>query len=48
LVRSGTNLPVAMDPQRAVLVFSLILVMCLGSAAVAMRRLGDADPAEIF
>lgn len=48
LVRSGTNLPVAMDPQRALLVFSLILVMCLGSAAVAMRRLGDADPAEIF
>jgi putative ABC transport system permease protein len=48
LVRSGTNLPVAMDHQRALLVFSLILVMCLGSAAVAMRRLGDADPAEIF
>jgi len=48
LVRSGTKLPVAMDPQRALLVFSLILVMCLGSAAVAMRRLGDADPAEIF
>ena len=48
LVRSGTNLPVAMDPQRALLVFILILVMCLGSAAVAMRRLADADPAEIF
>ena len=48
LVRSGTNLPVAMEPQRALLVFSLILVMCLGSAAVAMRRLADADPAEIF
>ena len=48
LVRSGTNLPVGMEPQRALLVFSLILVMCLGSAAVAMRRLGDADPAEIF
>ncbi|HBH72124.1 MAG TPA: ABC transporter [Synechococcales bacterium UBA10510] len=48
LVRSGTNLPVAMEPQRALLVFGLILVMCLGSAAVAMRRLADADPAEIF
>jgi putative ABC transport system permease protein len=48
LVRSGTKLPVAMDPQRALLVFILILVMCLGSAAVAMRRLADADPAEIF
>lgn len=48
LVRSGTRLPVVMDPCRAVLVFSLILVMCLGSAGLAMRRLGDADPAEIF
>jgi putative ABC transport system permease protein len=48
LVRAGTRLPVVMDPQRAVLVFSMILVMCMGSAALAMRRLGDADPAEIF
>ena len=48
LVRSGTRLPVVMDPQRAVLVFTMILVMCMGSAALAMRRLGDADPAEIF
>jgi putative ABC transport system permease protein len=48
LVRSGTRLPVAMDPQRALLVFAMILVMCMGSAALAMRRLADADPAEIF
>jgi putative ABC transport system permease protein len=48
LVRSGTRLPVVMDPQRALLVFAMILVMCMGSAALAMRRLADADPAEIF
>ncbi len=48
LVRSSTKLPVAMDSQRAVLVFTLILCMCMGSALVAMRRLSDADPAEIF
>lgn len=48
LVRSGTRLPVAMDPQRSLLVFGMILVMCMGSAAFAMRRLADADPAEIF
>jgi putative ABC transport system permease protein len=48
LVRSGTRLPVTMDPQRALLVFVMILVMCMGSAAFAMRRLADADPAEIF
>ena len=48
LVRSSTKLPVAMDPPRATLVFSLILVMCMASALLAMRRLVDADPAEIF
>lgn len=48
LVRSSTKLPVAMDLTRAVLVFSLILAMCMGSAVLAMRRLVDADPAEIF
>ncbi len=48
LVRGSTKLPVAMDPQRAFLVFILILVMCMGSAVAAMRRLVDADPAEIF
>jgi putative ABC transport system permease protein len=48
LVRSGTNLPVAMDLSRALVVLAMILVMCMGSAALAMRRLADADPAEIF
>ena len=48
LVRSSTKLPVAMDPQRTFLVFFLILFMCMASASVAMRRLVDADPADIF
>ena len=48
LVRSATQLPVAMDTTRAVTVFTMILVMCMASAALAMRRLADADPAEIF
>ncbi len=48
LVRSSTKLPIAMDPQRAGLVFFLILFMCMASASIAMRRLIDADPAEIF
>ena len=48
LVRSATQLPVAMDTTRAVTVFTMILVMCMGSASLAMRRLADADPAEIF
>jgi len=48
LVRSATKLPVEMNTTRAAVVFSMILVMCMGSAAMAMRRLADADPAEIF
>ena len=37
-----------MDLSRATTVFSMILVMCMASAGLAMRRLVDADPAEIF
>ena len=48
LVRSGTKLPVYMNTERSLRVFVLILAMCMGSAAMAMRKLGDADPAEIF
>ncbi len=48
LVRGSTKLPVAMDAERAMVVFTLILVMCMGSAVLAMKRLVDADPAEIF
>ncbi len=48
LVRNATQLPVSMNLTRAMTVFIMILVMCMGSATLAMRRLGDADPAEIF
>mgnify|MGYP006280584855 CR=1 FL=1 len=48
LVRSGTKLPVVMSSDRSLLVFVMILTMCMASAALAMRKLADADPAEIF
>ena len=48
LVRDTTRLPVGMDFTRAFTVFTMILVMCMLSAGLAMRRLVDADPAEIF
>lgn len=48
LVRNATQLPVAMDFSRAFTVFTMILIMCMASAGLAMRRLVDADPAEIF
>lgn len=47
-VRDATKLPVGMDLSRALTVGGMILVMCMLSAGLAMRRLVDADPAEIF
>jgi putative ABC transport system permease protein len=48
LVRAGTRLPVTMQADRSVLVFAMIWAMCMASALMAMRKLADADPAEIF
>ena len=47
-VRDATKLPGGMDPARAIPVLVMILVMCMLSSLLAMRRLIDADPAEIF
>ena len=47
-VRDATKLPVSMDLSRALTVLVMILVMCMLSSLLAMRRLVDADPAEIF
>ena len=48
LVRKGTNLPVSMDAGRSFVVLAMIVTMCMASALLAMRKLADADPAEIF
>ena len=48
ITRQATRLPVAMDLSRAITVLVMIIVMCMLSAVLAMRRLVDADPAEIF
>ena len=48
VVRNSTKLPIIMDANKTILIFFLILIMCMGSAAIAMRKLVDADPAEIF
>ena len=47
-VRDATKLPVGMDLTRAITVGGMIMVMCMLSSLLAMRRLVDADPAEIF
>ena len=48
VVRNSTKLPIIMDANKTILIFILILIMCMGSAGIAMRKLVDADPAEIF
>ena len=48
LIRNSTKLPIIMDADKTILIFVLVLIMCMGSAGIAMRKLVDADPAEIF
>lgn len=44
----ATMLPIEMTLGRALLVLGLTTAMCCGSAALAVRKLRSADPAEIF
>lgn len=45
---AATFLPIAMTVTRAGLVLMLTIVMCIASGSIAIRRLQDADPADIF
>lgn len=44
----ATRLPIAMTLGRAGFVLCLTLIMCSASGMLALRRVFDADPAEIF
>ncbi|NJL20718.1 MAG: FtsX-like permease family protein [Leptolyngbyaceae cyanobacterium SM1_3_5] len=44
----ATSLPMAMDVGRVIFVFVLTAMMCTASAAMAVRKLQTADPADIF
>lgn len=48
LTRDATSLPIAMTSDRALVVFSLAVFMCAISGAIAVRKVQDADPADIF
>ena len=48
LATAGSGLPVEMTFGRAGLVFVLTVVMCFVSGLLAMRKLKQADPADIF
>jgi putative ABC transport system permease protein len=48
LAAAVTALPITMTVARATGVFSLTLLMCLLSGAIATRKLQSADPADMF
>jgi putative ABC transport system permease protein len=48
MTKSATSLPVMMTVSKAVTVLILTIVMCVGSGAIAIRKLNEADPADIF
>ncbi|XFA71846.1 ABC transporter permease DevC [Thermosynechococcaceae cyanobacterium Okahandja] len=48
VIANATSLPVWMTVERATLVFTLTVLMCTLSGAIAMRRVQAADPADIF
>ncbi len=48
LTKSATALPIYMTTQRGVLVLILAIIMCVVSGAIAVRKVADADPADIF
>lgn len=44
----ATSLPLRMTQDRGVLVLMLTIAMCVISGAIAVRKVQDADPADIF
>jgi len=48
LLAAVTKLSVIMTFERALLVLLLTFVMCVGSGALATRKLVELDPADVF
>ncbi len=48
LARTATNLPMYMNLGKVVTVFTMTVIMCFVSGAIAVRKLQAADPADIF
>jgi putative ABC transport system permease protein len=48
VVGKGTFLPLGMDAPRALGVFAMIFTMCALAGLLAMRKLRDANPADMF
>ena len=48
IAQQATKLPIAMESTRAFIVLILTIVICFSSGALAVRKLQEADPADIF
>jgi putative ABC transport system permease protein len=48
VVGAGTFLPLRMDAALALSVFAMIFTMCVAAGLLAMRKLRDANPADMF
>ncbi|NJN32403.1 MAG: FtsX-like permease family protein [Synechococcales cyanobacterium RM1_1_8] len=48
MTENATSLPIQMTLARGQLVFTLTIVMCVISGAIAVRKVQEADPADIF
>jgi putative ABC transport system permease protein len=48
MTRNATSLPLLMTTARATTVLILTIIMCLVSGGIAVRKLGAADPADLF
>ena len=48
VVATATLLPLRMDVSRGAIVLALIFAMCTSAGLLAMRKLRDADPADMF
>ena len=48
LAAGATNLPIRMTLGRAIAVLMLTILMCCISGAIALRKLAEADPADIY
>ena len=48
VIGKGTFLPLVMDAPRALGVFAMIFTMCAVAGLLAMRKLRDANPADMF
>ncbi|MGB3513223.1 MAG: ABC transporter permease DevC [Microcoleaceae cyanobacterium] len=48
LARNATSLPMIMTVSKAIIIWVLTMLMCCFSGVIAMRKLQEADPADIF